>query len=77
MVKDQNDECAPEYFRLKSIVDMALNFSAMLRLYTKGAKRELYQHVFDGLEQVFQAKSKEEFTSIHQASVTGALGKYA
>jgi len=55
----------PTEAKVRSVIDMGLNFSAMLRLYTPGSKKELYQRIFSEIKQLFQAKSKEQFTIIH------------
>jgi len=64
----------PAKIRLRNVIDMGLNFSAMLRLYWTGSKRELYQNIFSERKKLFEAKSKEEFTSFHSGICDWGVG---
>ena len=64
----------PAEVRLRNVIDMGLNFSAMLRLYTPGSKKELYQRIFSEIKQLFQAKPKEQFTIIHSRICDWGVG---
>lgn len=56
----------PEKARLRNIIDMGLNFSAMIRLFQKGSKEKLCEKILGWAErEVFRATSKEEFRKIH------------
>ena len=54
----------PAEIRLRSVVDMGLNFSAMLRLYATGSKKRLHHKILREMQQV-EARSEEEFTRFH------------
>jgi len=55
-----------ERLRFENIVDMGLTFSAMMRVFEKGAKEELHNRIVDEIaEKVFNAGSRNEFTRIH------------
>lgn len=64
----------PAEIRLRNIIDMGLNFSAMLRLYATGSKKKLYQRILCEIEQLFQAKSKQQFTTIHSRMCDWGVG---
>jgi len=53
--------------RLHCLVDLGLNFSAMLRIYDKGAKQSIYRKVLDELPAVLQAESEEQFRVFHSS----------
>lgn len=64
-MKNQLKLNEPEKARLDNIVDMGLDFSAMIRLFDKGSKRKLHREMLNRIEEVFQAKSEEEFKRSH------------
>jgi hypothetical protein len=55
-----------EKLRLENIVDMGLTFSAMMRVFEKGAKESLYKRILEISEKIFNAGSREEFIRIHR-----------
>lgn len=55
-----------ERLRFENIVDMGLAFSAMMRVFEKGAKEKLHNWIVDKIaEKIFNSSSREEFTRIH------------
>ncbi|MCX6006809.1 MAG: hypothetical protein NTZ34_06060 [Chloroflexi bacterium] len=55
----------PEDVKLRNIVDMALGFSAMMRLFEKGSKETIKSKVLELLPELFAAKSEGKFKKIH------------
>jgi len=55
----------PDEVRLDNIIDMGLQFSAMIRLFKEGTKRELLKDMHDHAIKVFHAESEEHFKEIH------------
>lgn len=56
----------PERVRFKNIIEMGLDFSAMIRLFQKGSVETLYdQIVKKTAEDIFNANSGEHFIQIH------------
>ncbi|MFH1141067.1 MAG: hypothetical protein V1724_05245 [Chloroflexota bacterium] len=51
--------------RLDNIIDMGLDFSAMIRLFERGSKRRLQARILDDLPKVFEAKSEKQFVDFH------------
>ena len=51
--------------RLHNIVDMGLSFSAMIRLFNKGAKRRLRDKIISEIHKVFAVESQEQFDEAH------------
>lgn len=57
----------PQEARLHNIIDMGLDFSAMIRLFEKKSKEKLRARITGGIQDVFSAKSKEHFQDIHSS----------
>jgi len=55
----------PEDVKLRNIVDMALGFSAMMRLFQEGSKETIQNKVLELLPVIYAAKSEDEFKKIH------------
>jgi hypothetical protein len=55
----------PDQIRLYNVIDMALTFSAMIRLFNKGTKDKLRDRIALRSKDVFHAQEKEEFINIH------------
>ncbi len=55
----------PEDVKLCNIVDMALGFSAMMRLFQEGSKETIQNKVLELLPMVFAAKSEDGFRKLH------------
>lgn len=53
--------------RLRCLIDLGLNFSAMLRLYKKGAKQKLHAKVLSEIQSLLQAESEEQFQMSHSS----------
>jgi len=53
--------------KLHNVVDMALAFTAMMRLFKKGAKERLKKKLIDDCESFFKATSADEFKANHAA----------
>jgi hypothetical protein len=51
--------------KLSNIINMALDFSGMIRLFKKDSKAKLYERTLSTVKQVFKAESEEEFKRIH------------
>jgi len=64
-VKTQLKLNDPPIARLNNIIDMGLDFSAMMRLFEKGAKKKLRARILSEIRRIFQAESKEQFNDIH------------
>jgi len=55
-----------ERIRFENIIEMGLGFSTMIRLFKKGSTEELHcQIVKKTAEDIFNAKSREDFAQIH------------
>lgn len=57
----------PQEARLHNVIDMGLNFSAMIRLFDKGAKKKLRARILAEIGGVFEAKSEKHFKDIHSS----------
>lgn len=57
----------PQDARLHNIIDMGLHFSAMIRLFEEGSKRELCREILAQARQVFTAESEGHFKEIHSS----------
>jgi hypothetical protein len=57
----------PQDARLHNIIDMGLNFSAMIRLFEKKSKEKLRARILGEVQNVFGATSKEQFQDIHSS----------
>jgi len=55
----------PKEARLRNIIDMALQFSAMMRLFEQGSKKELFKQAYTHAGEVFTAECEAEFKKIH------------
>lgn len=51
--------------KLRNIVDMALSFSAMMRLFEEGSKEKIQIEILERLPRFFEAGSETEFRSAH------------
>jgi hypothetical protein len=51
--------------KLSNIINMALSFSGMIRLFERDSKGILYTQTLSTVKQMFEAESKEEFDRIH------------
>ncbi len=49
----------------RNIIDMALSFSAMIRLFEKGSKRKIEHQLFEEFQKLDGIKTKEEFIKFH------------
>ena len=54
-----------EEAKLNNIVDIALMFSAMIRLMKKGSKKQLKDKILSILNDVFHAESSTQYDMIH------------
>lgn len=57
----------PEKARLENIIDMALDFTAMIRVFKKQSKQKLHRKMLDELPKVFNAKSRRHYEDIHRS----------
>jgi len=64
----------PAEIRLHAVIDMGLNFSAMLRLYKKESKKQLYEKIFSEIKKLFEAKSEADFTKFHLSICDWGIG---
>ncbi len=64
-VRDKRLE--PDQVKLLNIVDMALSFSAMMRLFEEGSKDKIQKQTMEYLPRFFNAKSEAEFKAAHHA----------
>ena len=48
-----------------NVVDMALGFTAMMRLFEEGSKKKIRKQVVDLLPAIYDCKSESEFRTIH------------
>jgi len=55
----------PRKVRFENILDVGLTASAMIRLFKKDSKEMLREKIGDYVRKIFEAKSKEEFDTIH------------
>jgi hypothetical protein len=58
---------SPEDARLRNIVDMALGFSAMMRLFEEGSKDRIVEKILVQLPDISKAQSAFEFKAAHNA----------
>jgi hypothetical protein len=69
------DKCDdPAGIRLCNVIDMGLNFSAMLRLYSPGSKKNLHERIHSASKQLFEAESQEAFTRFHSSICGWGIG---
>jgi len=57
----------PQDAKLHNIVDMGLDFSAMIRLFEKKSKEKLRARILGDIQNVFDAISEEHFRGIHSS----------
>jgi hypothetical protein len=57
----------PKEAKRKNILDMGLQFSAMIRLFEKGSNRKIYKKILVEVGRVFCAESEEHFKEIHSS----------
>lgn len=57
----------PEDSKLNNIVEMALGFSAMMRLFQEGSKQKLKLKIMNTLTDIYEAKTKEQFDDAHES----------
>jgi hypothetical protein len=53
--------------RLRCLIDLGLNFSAMLRLYKKGSKQKFYNKVLNEMPSLLQSENEEQFQMAHSS----------
>ncbi len=53
--------------RLRCLIDLGLNFSAMLRLYRKGSKEKFYNKVLSEIPSLLQSENEEQFQVAHSS----------
>jgi len=53
--------------RLRCLIDLGLTFSAMLRLYEKGAKERIYDKVLSEMPALLQSETEEHFQMVHSS----------
>ena len=53
--------------RLRCLIDLGLNFSAMLRLYKRGSKEKLYMKVLSEIPSLLQSENEEQFQMAHSS----------
>jgi len=53
--------------RLRCLIDLGLNFSAMLRLYKRGSKQRLHAKVLSEIQSLLKAESEEQFQRSHSS----------
>ncbi len=59
------ERLAPYLAKPRNIVDMALSFSAMMRLFREGSKEIFHNQIMDYLPRFINAKSEDEFKAVH------------
>ena len=62
-VRRQRNEA--DVAKLRNIVDMALAFTAMMRIFEKGSKIKLKEKIISDRDLFFNAVSEDEFKAIH------------
>ncbi len=53
--------------RLRCLIDLGLNFSAMLRLYERGSKAKFYRKVLSEMPSLLQSEDEEQFQIAHSS----------
>lgn len=53
--------------RLRCLIDLGLNFSAMLRLYKRGSKGKLFKKVISEMPSLLQSENEEQFQMAHSS----------
>jgi len=67
-MKDPAEPCIDaQRVRLLCLIDLGLNFSAMLRLYKKGSKEQLYRKVLSEIPALLQSEDEEQFHIVHSS----------
>jgi len=67
-MKNPAEQCIDtQRVRLMCLIDLGLNFSAMLRLYKKGSKEELYKKVLSEIPALLRAENEEQFHIVHSS----------
>lgn len=65
-MKNATAQCVDvQKVRLCCLIDLGLNFSAMLRLYRKGCKEKIYNKVLSEMPSILQSENEEQFQVAH------------
>ena len=54
-----------ETVKVYNIIDVGLTASAMIRLFKKGSKDTIREQIYQDVERVFEAKSRDDFDKMH------------
>ena len=67
-MKTDNEQCTDvKKVRLCCLIDLGLNFSAMLRLYKKGSKEKFYKKVLSEIPSLLQSENEEQLQMTHSS----------
>ena len=67
-MKNPSEPCIDvQEVRLRCLIDLGLNFSAMLRLYKKGSKEKLHIKVLSEIPSLLQSENEEQFQMAHSS----------
>lgn len=74
-MKNHTETCIDvQEVRLRCLIDLGLNFSAMLRLYKRGSKKGLYTKVLAEMPSVLQSENEEQFQMAHASICEWGVG---
>lgn len=63
---NEKDKKIVESFKIKNILDMALSFSSMTRVFSKGSNEKIINHLEESIRNLSCLKSEEEYQKIHR-----------
>jgi hypothetical protein len=67
-MKNHGETCIDvQQVRLRCLIDLGLNFSAMIRLYKKGSKEKLYMKMLSQMPFLLQSKNEQQFQVAHSS----------
>ena len=58
-------ELEADFFKSKNVLDMAVTFTAMIRVFEKGSKQKIVDQLERSFKQLSAASSREQFEAVH------------
>jgi len=65
LLEVRGERLKPDEAKPLNIVDMALSFSAMMRLFQQGSKEIIHKQIMEYLPRFINSKSEDEFKAVH------------
>ena len=60
-----DNQIIAEEIQKKSVIDMALTFTAMIRLFEKGSKSKISKKLYDEFQTINEIKKSDDFYAFH------------